>query len=75
MTAPGIDINTVDANFNFAYKASVDAGAVPAGSYQIVATVGNTKTVVYDMEVDLGPFAGQHLLVAALDTVCRLLFS
>lgn len=69
LTAPGVDINTVDPAFNFGYKGNQDVGAVAAGSVQIVATVGATKTVVYDVEVDLSPFAGQHLLVMALDTV------
>ena len=56
--------------FNFAYKGNVDAGAVAAGQVQIRATVGATKTVVFDSgEIDLAPFSGQHLLLVALDTV------
>lgn len=70
LTAPGVDINTVTPAFSFSFEEDIDAGAVAAGTAQIRVTLAGTKTVVYDTgSVDLGPFAGQKLLLAALSTV------
>lgn len=69
VTAPGDDINAASPALSFAFKEDVDAGALPAGTVQIRATAGGTKTVVYDSgPVDLSPFAGSQLLIAAIDT-------
>jgi len=69
VTEPSTDISTVGPALSFAYKESVDAGALAAGVVRIRATVGDTKTVVYDSgSVDLAPFAGQQLMIVALDT-------
>ena len=70
VTAPGIDLNTVSANFNFDFKGQVDAGALPAGPYQIRVTAKDSKTPVYDSgTVDLSAFGGQKLLLLAVNTV------
>ena len=69
VTAPGVDINSVSASFSFDFKDQVDAGALPADSYQIRVTPTGTKTVVFDSgPVDLSGFAGQKLLLAAIST-------
>ncbi len=73
VTAPGVDINTVNADFSFDFKGQVDAGAIPAGSYQIRVTAPGNKTVVFDSgPVDLSPFAGQKLLLAAISTTSSI---
>ncbi len=72
VTAPGVALGSVDANFTFDFKGQVDAGALPAAEYQIrvVANGDNTKTAVYDSgTVDLSGFAGQKLLLLAVNTV------
>ena len=48
VTAPGIPLNSVGENFSFDYKQVVDAGALPAGTYQIRVTDPGTKNVIYD---------------------------
>ena len=48
---------------------AVDAGALPAATYDITVTLSGTKTVAYNISgVDLLPFAGQKLLIAAVST-------
>ena len=42
VTAPGVDLNSVSANFTFDFKGQVDAGALPAGSYQVRVITGAT---------------------------------
>jgi hypothetical protein len=69
VTTPGVDINSVNANFTFDFKGQVDAGVLPVDTYQIRVTPTGTKTVVYDSgAVDLTGFAGQKLLLVALST-------
>lgn len=69
VTAPGVPINSVGANFSFDYTDVVDAGALPADLYQIRVTEPGTKNVVYDSgTVDLAGFAGDKLLIAAIST-------
>jgi hypothetical protein len=57
-------------NFTFDFKdPAFDVGAVPASQYDITVMLAGTKTVAYDIaSVDLSPFSGQSLLVAALST-------
>lgn len=70
VNGPGVDINTVVPNFTFDFKDQIDAGALPGGTYQIRVTAPGTKTVVYDSgDVDLTPFAGEKLLISAINTV------
>lgn len=62
--------NSVDATFSFDFEGAVDAGALPAGTYRIRVTAPDNKTPVYDSgAVDLTPFAGQKLLITAINTV------
>lgn len=69
VTAPGSDINSVNPNFTFDFKAQVDAGALPSGTYQIRVTSEGSKAVVYDSgDVDLSPFAGEKLMLIAAST-------
>lgn len=69
VTADGI-IATVDPTFSFDFKESVDAGVLSAGEYHITVTTPGSKTPVYQSgAVDLAGFAGQKLLIAAIDTV------
>ena len=71
VTAPGADISSTAANFAFDFKGQVDAGALPAGEYQIrVVAGGNTANPAYDSgTVDLSGFGGQKLLLVAVNTV------
>ena len=69
VTAPGTDVNSVNADFSFDFKGQIDAGAIPAGTYEIQITLANTKTVAFNSgPVDLTGFAGQKLLLAAANT-------
>ncbi len=69
VTAPGVNVTTVDPTFTFDYKGQIDAGALPAGAYQIQITPTGSKSVAYDSgELDLSPFAGQKLLLLAVST-------
>lgn len=72
VTAPGTDITApaLAPNFSFDFKdPAVDAGALAAGSYDITVTLKGTKTIAYNIsDVDLSPFAGQKLLLAAIST-------
>ena len=69
VTAPGVDVNSVGPTFTFDFKDQIDAGALPAGSYQIQVTGQGSKTVVFDSgPVDLTAFAGQKLILAAINT-------
>jgi hypothetical protein len=72
VTAPGTDVSdpNVQPNFTFDFKdPAVDAGALPAATYDITVTATGTKTVAYNIsDVDLSPFAGQKLLIAAVST-------
>ncbi len=70
VTKPGVDLNSVPANFTFDFNGQVDAGALPAGSYQIRVTGNGSKDAVYDSgTVDLGGFGGEKLLLVAINTV------
>ena len=55
------------------FKQDADLGAVPAGEYRIRVTDGAaTPNVLYDSgTVDLTPFAGQSLIVAALNSTTQ----
>lgn len=65
LTAPNDDITGAAPAFNFAFKDSVDAGAVSADEVRIRAAVNGT--VVYDSgTVDLSPFAGSKIMVVAV---------
>lgn len=72
VTAPGTDISDINVlpNFTFDYRdPAVDAGALPAGTYDITVTLAGTKTVAYNIsDVDLSPFGGQKLLLVAVST-------
>ena len=72
VTAPGTDITDINVlpNFTFDYKdPAVDAGALPAGTYDITVTLAGTKTIAYNIsDVDLSPFGGQKLLLVAVST-------
>jgi hypothetical protein len=72
VTAPGTDVSdpNVQPSFTFDFKdPAVDAGALPAGTYDITVTLSGTKTIAYNISgVDLSPFAGQKLLIAAVST-------
>lgn len=69
VTAPGDDINAASPALSFAFQDDVDAGALAAGLVQIRATAAGSKAVVFDSgPVDLAPFAGSQLLVAAIDS-------
>jgi len=49
VTAPGVDIATVNANFyGVGYGGTSLNIALPPGNYQILVTNGGTKTVIYD---------------------------
>jgi hypothetical protein len=49
VTAPGVDIGTVDPSFGgVAYSGTSFNLAFPPGTYQIQVTNGGTKTVIYD---------------------------
>jgi hypothetical protein len=71
VTAPDADITGTAPNFSFDFKGQVDAGALPAGEYQIrVVAGGDTANPAYDSgTVDLSGFAGQKLLLLAVNTV------
>ena len=71
VTAPGADITGTAPNFSFDFKGQIDAGALPATEYQIrVVAAGNTADPAYDSgKVDLSDFAGQKLLLLAVNTV------
>jgi len=65
------DISSTAPNFSFDFKGQVDAGALPATEYQIrVVAGGDTVNPAYDSgKVDLSGFAGQKLLILAVNTV------
>ncbi len=65
------DISSTAPNFSFDFKGQVDAGALPATEYQIrVVAGGDTVNPAYDSgKVDLSGFAGQKLLLLAVNTV------
>jgi hypothetical protein len=67
VTAPG---GAFTNPITLGYKEDADLAAVPADSYQIRITPnGNTTPVLYDSgAVDLSSFAGEKLLIAAIDT-------
>jgi len=72
VTAPDASLADTDPTFTFDFKGQVDAGALPAGEYQIrvVANGDNTKEPVYDSgTVDLSDFGGQKLMLLAVNTV------
>ncbi|MEM7564418.1 MAG: DUF4397 domain-containing protein, partial [Pseudomonadota bacterium] len=71
LTPPGVSTTSVGRNFEFDFKQSVDAGSIAAGMYRIQVTENNNDTnVLFDSgDVDLTPFAGEKLLVVAMDTV------
>ncbi len=65
------DISSTAPNFSFDFKGQVDAGALPATEYQIrLVAGGDTVNPAYDSgKVDLSGFAGQKLLLLAVNTV------
>ena len=74
ITAPGATLNGTAPSFTVDFKGQIDVGAVPAGTYQIrIALAGEADpdaNAVYDSgAVDLSPFAGEKLLVAAISSV------
>lgn len=71
VTPPGADITGTDPNFSFDFTGQQDVGAVPAGKYQIrIVAGGDTANPAYDSgEVDLTGFAGEKLLIVAVNTV------
>jgi len=72
VTAPDASLADIEPTFTFDFKGQIDAGALPAGEYQIrvVANGDNSKQPVYDSgTVDLGDFAGQKLMLLAVNTV------
>jgi len=71
VTAPDADIPGTGPNFSFDFKGQADAGAIPAGEYRIrVVAGGDTLNPAYDSgKVDLSGFAGQKLLLLAVNTV------
>ena len=69
VTAPGVNVTSVDPTFTFDFKGQVDAGALPVGLYQIQITPTSSKSVAYDSgELDLNAFAGQKLMLVAVST-------
>lgn len=69
VTAPGDSLVSSTPALSFAFSDTVDAGALAAGAVQIRVTLAGTQTVVYDSgTVDLAGFAGQRILLAAVDT-------
>ena len=70
VTGPDDLIDDIDPNFNFGFKDSVDAGALPAGKYRIRVTAPGGKDPVYDSgEVDLSGLRGEKILLVAVNTV------
>ena len=71
VTAPGA---TLENPITFGFKGFVDAGAIPAGKYQVRITPENdSTTILFDSgEIDLGPFSGQKMLIAAIDEADQL---
>ena len=77
--AANVDVYITDAttaltgitpDFNFDFTDEQDVGAVAAGTYRIRVTGAGSKTPAYDSgPVDLTPFAGQSLVIAAVNTV------
>ncbi|WP_455196672.1 DUF4397 domain-containing protein [Kaarinaea lacus] len=67
VTAPGSALTNP---ITLGFKGDADLSAVPADSYQIRITPnGNTTPILYDSgTVDLSSFAGEKLLIAAIDT-------
>ncbi len=67
VTAPGAPLTGAA---TLALAGDVDLGAVPVGNYQVRITLPGTSTILYDSgTIDLTPFAGQKLLIAAIDTI------
>lgn len=74
LSAPGALLNGTLPTFTADFKDVFDAGAIPAGSYQIrVALQGEAdpdNNAVYDSgTVDLTGFGGERLLIAAISSV------
>lgn len=67
LTAPGDSISGYTPAFNFDFKDSVDAGALAVGTVEIQVAIGST--VVYNSgAIDLSAFAGQKLVIAAVNS-------
>lgn len=67
LTAPGDSISGYTPAFNFDFKDSIDAGALPTGTVEIQAAIGST--VVYNSgAVDLSPFSGQKIMLVAVNS-------
>lgn len=67
LTAPGDSISGYSPAFTFDFKESVDAGALAAGVVEIQVAIGST--LVYNSgAVDLSAFAGQKLIIAAINS-------
>jgi hypothetical protein len=66
VTAPGAALENP---ITFGFKGIADAGAIPAGNYQVrITPAGDATTILFDSgEIDLAPFSGQKLLIAAID--------
>ncbi len=73
VTSPGFDISMAEPTLTFSFgDDAVDGGALAAGEVQIRVTEAGTTTVVYDSgTIDLAPFAGQQLLIAAIGTTTQ----
>ena len=67
VTAPG---GALSSPITLGYKEDADLSAVPAASYQIRITPnGSTTPLLYDSgSIDISGFAGEKLLIAAIDT-------
>lgn len=71
VTAPGGSLSTP---VTLGYKEDIDLGAVPTDEYQIRITPnGDNTTILYDSgAVDLAPFKGKKLIIAAIDTTTSI---
>jgi hypothetical protein len=70
ITGPDADITGTEPNFSFDFTGQQDVGAVAAGEYRIrIVAGGDTANPAYDSgKVDLSGFAGQKLLILAVNT-------
>ena len=76
VTAPGALLNGSAPTFTIDYQGVIDAGAIPAGEYQIrIALQGEANPDANAVDdsgtIDLNGFAGQKLLIAAISSVPR----
>ncbi|MDY6920122.1 MAG: DUF4397 domain-containing protein [Pseudomonadota bacterium] len=67
VTAPGADISGASPAFTFDFKDSIDVGALPVGTVELQVAVSDT--LVYNSgPVDLSAFAGQRLMLVAINS-------